>query len=174
MDLERVSNYFDENKLRLVTAESCTAGLVASMLGDVPGCGSWLECGFVTYSPEAKISCLHVNPETIERFNLTSEQVAREMVEGALRNSRANVAISNTGLAGPSNGDSDIPVGTVCFAWGFEYHGAIVVFSETMKFDGDRNAVRKGAAEYLIERVQHYHEQLPGGVLPRFEQGEHG
>jgi PncC family amidohydrolase len=168
MNLQRISDYFDENKLRLATAESCTAGLIAAMLGDLPGCGSWLECGFVTYSPEAKYHCLGVKPETIERFNLTSEPVAREMAEGALRNSRANVAVSNTGVAGPSTGGDDIPVGTICFAWGFEHNGTTVMYSETRKFDGDRNEIRKAAAEYAIERIPHYYEQLPGGVLQRF------
>jgi nicotinamide-nucleotide amidase len=168
MDLQRLNDYFDTHKIRLATAESCTAGLVAAMLGDLPGCGSWLECGFVTYSPEAKNRLLGVKFETIDECNLTSEQVAREMVEGALRNSRANVAISNTGVAGPSNGDGGIPAGTVCFAWGFECQGAVVVYSETRKFDGDRNAVRKAAAEYVVERIPEYHGQLPGGVMPRF------
>lgn len=166
--LDRISDYLDENKLRLVTAESCTAGLVAAMLGDMPGCGSWLECGFVTYSPQAKNRLLGVRFETIDKFNLTSEEVAREMAEGALRGSRANVAVSNTGVAGPSSGDGDIPVGTICFAWGFEHYGGIVVFSETRRFDGDRNAVRKAGAEYAIERILYYHGQLLGGVLPRF------
>ncbi|MDB5730084.1 MAG: ompetence-damaged protein [Noviherbaspirillum sp.] len=168
MDLQRLNDYFDTHKIRLATAESCTAGLIAAMLGDLPGCGSWLECGFVTYSPEAKNRLLGVKFETIDECNLTSEQVAREMVEGALRNSRANVAISNTGVAGPSNGDGGIPAGTVCFAWGFECQGAVVVYSETRKFDGDRNAVRKAAAEYVVERIPDYHGQLPGGVMPRF------
>jgi nicotinamide-nucleotide amidase len=169
MNLQRISDYFDEYKLRVVTAESCTAGLIAATLGDLPGCGSWFECGFVTYSEEAKFRCLGVKPETVEKFNLTSEQVAREMVEGALHNSRGNVAVSNTGIAGPSNGDSDIPVGTICFAWGFEHNGTVVIYSETKRFDGDRNETRKRAADYAIERIPHYYEQLPGGVLPRFE-----
>jgi PncC family amidohydrolase len=168
-NLQRISDYFDEHKIRLVTAESCTAGLIVATLGDLPGCGSWLECGFVTYAPDAKSSCLGVKPETIAKFNLTSEQVAREMVAGALRNSRANVAVSNTGVAGPSAGDADVPVGTLCFAWGFEYNGTVVVYSETKKFDGDRNAIRKAGADYAIERILHYHEQLPGGVLERAE-----
>jgi PncC family amidohydrolase len=168
MNLQRISDYFDEYQIRLATAESCTAGLIAATLGDLPGCGSWFECGFVTYSEEAKYRCLGVKPETIKQFNLTSEQVAREMAEGALRNSRANVAVANTGLAGPSNGDSDIPVGTVCFAWGLEHNGTTVIYSETKRFDGDRNEIRKAAADYAVERIPYYYEQLPGGVLPRY------
>jgi PncC family amidohydrolase len=157
--LQSVSQYLEESHLKLVTAESCTAGLIASTLAEVPGCGSWLECAFVTYSPEAKISCLGVRAETIERYNLPSEQVAREMAEGALRISRANVALSNTGLAGPSNGNSDIPVGTICFSWAFERDGTVVAFSETRKFDGDRNEIRQAGTEYAIARIRHYHNE---------------
>ncbi len=80
-NLQRISDFFDEHKLILTTAESCTAGLIVSTFADLPGCGSWLEGGFVTYSPEAKQQCLGVNLETIEKFNLTSEEVAREMTQ---------------------------------------------------------------------------------------------
>ena len=158
--LESVLRYLDEHSLKLVTAESCTAGLTASTLAEIPGCGSTLECAFVTYSPNAKIGVLGVKPETIERFNLTSEEVAREMAEGALRVSRANVALADTGLAGPSNGDSDIPVGTVCFAWAFVHGDGVKTFSETRKFNGDRNEVRQAGAEYMISRIWHYHNEV--------------
>lgn len=161
--LKSIAEYFDRNKLRLVTAESCTAGLVVAILGDVPGCGSWLECSFVTYAPEAKCRILGVNPATIDKYNLTSEAVAREMVQGALRNSRATVAVSNTGVAGPADEDG-IPPGTICFAWGFEHRGTTVLFSETRRFEGDRNRVRQAGAEYAIERIVHYHSQLGTGA----------
>ena len=84
-----------------------------------------------------------------------------------MRNTRANTAVANPGTAGPSPGDADHPVGTLCFAWGFEHNGTVVVYSETRKFDGDRNEIRKAGAEYAVERILHYHEQLPGGVLDR-------
>jgi PncC family amidohydrolase len=158
--LESVLRYLDEHQLKLVTAESCTAGLTASTLAEVPGCGSTLECAFVTYSANAKVSVLGVRPETIEQYNLTSEEVAREMAEGALRISRANVALADTGLAGPSSGDSDIPVGTVCFAWSFEHGGSVRTFSETRKFNGDRNEVRQASADYMIGRIWHYHNEV--------------
>lgn len=158
-DLRAISDYFDRHKLRLATAESCTAGMMVATLGDLPGCGSWLEAGFVTYAPEAKCQCLGVKPDTIEKYNLTSEAVAREMASGALRNSRANVAVANTGIAGPASEDG-IPLGTICFAWAFEHGGRTVVFSETRRFDGDRNAVRRAGTDYAIERIVHYHVQL--------------
>lgn len=165
-NLQYISDYFDRHKLRLVTAESCTAGLVVATLGDMPGCGSWLETGFVTYAPQAKCRVLGVDPQTIKKYNLTSEPVAREMVEGALRNSGANVAVANTGIAGPS-GEDGIPVGTLCLAWAFEHNGTTVVFSETCHFDGDRNAIRKAGADYAIERILFYHAQLLDGSPPR-------
>jgi nicotinamide-nucleotide amidase len=158
--LESVLRYLEENRLKLVTAESCTAGLIASTLAEEPGSGGWLECAFVTYSAQAKTSCLGVRRETIERCNLTSEEVAREMAEGALRLSRANVAVSDTGVAGPSGGAGGIPVGTICFAWSFEQAGRPVTFSETRKFNGDRNAVRQAGAAYAISRIWHYHNEM--------------
>jgi nicotinamide-nucleotide amidase len=159
-NLQSALRYLEENRLKLVTAESCTAGLIASTLAEEPGSGSWLECAFVTYSAEAKIGCLGVRQETISRCNLTSEEVACEMAEGALHLSRANVAVADTGLAGPSNGDSDIPVGTVCFAWAFEHDGKVSTFSETRKFNGGRNDVRQAATEYAISRIWHYHNEV--------------
>ena len=158
--LQSVLKYLEDNNLKLVTAESCTAGMVASTLADIPGCGSWLDCAFVTYSAQAKTSVLGVKKETIERYNLTSEEVAREMAEGALRISRANLALADTGLAGPSNGDSNIPVGTVCFAWSFEHGDQTTTFSETRKFNGDRNEVRRLSTEYVISRIWHYHNEV--------------
>src|SRR6476620_7253625 len=94
-NLDSVFQYFADNKRKLVTAESCTAGMIASRLADIPGCGSWLECAFVTYSVDAKVRCLGVRQDTIDAFDLTSEEVAREMAEGALRISRANVAVDH-------------------------------------------------------------------------------
>jgi nicotinamide-nucleotide amidase len=158
--LESVLRYLDEHSLKLVTAESCTAGLTASTLAEIPGCGSTLECAFVTYSADAKTSVLGVKPETIARCNLTSEDVAREMAEGALRISRANVALADTGVAGPTSGDGGIPAGTVCFAWSFEHGGMVHTFSETRKFNGDRNTVRQASADYMIGRIWHYHNEV--------------
>lgn len=164
-NLSEIGAYFERQNVRLVTAESCTAGLVVATLGELPGCGRWLEMGYVTYAPEAKSRCLGVRPETIEKFNLTSEEVAREMADGALRNSGATAAVANTGVAGPSP-EGDIPPGTICFAWSFEHNGTRVVFSETRHFVGDRNEVRKQGTEYAINRIVHYHRQLPTDALP--------
>ncbi|GAC1425064.1 MAG: hypothetical protein NVSMB6_25760 [Burkholderiaceae bacterium] len=101
-----------------------------------------------------------VKPETIATHNLTSEEVAREMAEGALKAANANVAIANTGVAGPGPGEGGIPAGTICFAWSFENEDGITTYAETRRFDGDRNAVRRAGTDYAINRVWHYHNEL--------------
>lgn len=158
-NLESVLRYLEDNQLKLVTAESCTAGLTASLLAEQPGSGSWLDCAFVTYSVSAKCQLLKVSKDTVDRHGLTSEEVAREMAEGALRLSCANVALADTGVAGPG-GQGDIPPGTICLAWSFEREGRPITYSETRKFEGDRNEVRESAAQYMIGRIWHYHNAM--------------
>ena len=159
MDTTALVELLKARSLKLVTAESCTAGLIASTLADAKGAGQLLECAYVTYSPEAKQRVLGVKPETIERFNLTSEAVAREMAEGALRAGEAQVAVSNTGVT--DDVDPDIPAGTQCWAWAFRRgDGAPVVFSETRRFDGDRHTIRERSAEHALARIPHWLEQF--------------
>lgn len=158
-NLQQAADYLSQQNLTIVTAESCTAGLIAGALADMPGCGSWFKMGYVTYSAGAKNNILGVRHETIDRYNLTSEEVAREMVEGALRLSGADIAVSTTGVAGPDPGEGGIPPGTVCFAWGFRHGDGPRLVSETRHFDGDRNAVRLMAADYAIGRVAPLHAQ---------------
>lgn len=99
----------------IVTAESCTGGMVAAALTDVAGSSDVFERGFVTYSNEAKIECLDVSPRALREFGAVSEEVAREMAQGALANSYAGLAVSVTGIAGPG-GSEKKPEGRVCFA----------------------------------------------------------
>lgn len=162
-ELPCLADYLHRHGVSLVTAESCTAGLIAGRLADMPGCGGWFKLGYVTYSATAKNKVLGVRFETIDRYNLTSEQVAKEMVEGALRNSGADIAISNTGVAGPGDGEGGIPAGTVCFAWGFRLPQGFVIVSETRHFPGDRNTVRIAAAEYAITQVAVLHATAAAG-----------
>jgi nicotinamide-nucleotide amidase len=102
--------------LKLAMAESCTGGLVVGLLTAIAGSSAVVERGFVTYSNEAKAEMLGVPMPMIEQYGAVSEQVAREMAEGALRKSRANVAVSVTGIAGPGGGSAEKPVGLVHFA----------------------------------------------------------
>lgn len=151
-DLRSIAQYMLRHGLLAVTAESCTAGLIASRLAEIPGAGGLLECAFVVYSPQAKQRCLGVRRETIEKFNLTSEAVAREMALGALSRSNANVAVANTGVTDAT--DPAIPAGTQCFAWVFKRaDGRQEVHSETRRFNGDRNRIRTDAAHFALRRI---------------------
>ena len=165
--IERVAAYMHEQSLTLVTAESCTAGLIAATLADIPGAGALLDCAFVAYSPQAKQQCLGVSARTLQRHNLTSEAVAREMALGAARNSPANVAISNTGVTDDT--DDEIPAGTQCYAWVFKAGPADAspaVYTETMRFIGDRNTIRRASAGHALARLVDYHRQWREGARP--------
>ena len=130
-------------------AESCTGGLVCATLTELAGSSEWFERGYITYSNEAKTECLGVPAELIDAHGAVSEQVAKAMAEGARINSGSNVAISITGVAGPSGGSAEKPVGTVCFGWATENQ----TLTKTMRFDGDRQTVRQKAAEFALTEL---------------------
>ncbi len=125
--------------LRLCTVESCTGGGIAQAMTDVPGSSRWFECGWVSYSNAAKTAMLGVPADLIERHGAVSEAVARALVEGGLAHSRADLAVSVTGIAGPGGGTPEKPVGTVCFGWQRRGQEPRV---ETRHFDGERHDVR--------------------------------
>jgi len=134
----------------VTTAESCTGGWVAQALTAIAGSSAWFERGFITYSNEAKEEMLGVRAETLARHGAVSEETAREMALGALARSRANVALAVTGIAGPSGGSAEKPVGTVCFAWAQAERART---SETRRFAGDREAVRRQSVEHALTRL---------------------
>ncbi len=131
----------------LVTAESCTGGWVAQAVTAIAGSSAWFERGFVTYSNEAKAELLDVRAATLERHGAVSEETAREMALGALAKSRGTLALAITGIAGPGGGSPGTPVGTVCFAWARRGGAAR---SETRRFAGDREAVRRQSVERAL------------------------
>lgn len=140
--------------LKLATAESCTGGWIAQAVTSVSGSSEWFDRGFVTYSNEAKRQMLDVRAETLELHGAVSENTAREMAAGALEHSGSGVALAVTGVAGPTGGSPEKPVGMVCFAWALSGHPAE---SEMRRFDGDRDAVRRQsvirALQGLLERI---------------------
>ena len=136
---------------RLALAESCTGGLVCATLTELSGSSEWFERGYITYSNQAKTECLGVPLELIESYGAVSEPVARAMVQGAQRNAGANIGISITGIAGPTGGTAEKPVGTVCFGWTIpNARGEHVTTCQTKLFSGDRQAIRQQAAEYAL------------------------
>jgi nicotinamide-nucleotide amidase len=130
----------------LATAESCTGGLIAAACTELSGSSNWFERGFVTYSDEAKIELLGVDAVAIRAQGAVSETVVRAMTFGAVRNSRARVSVAVTGIAGPTGGSKDKPVGTVWF--GFMVDGLLT--SEMKRFPGDRAAVREATVDYAL------------------------
>jgi nicotinamide-nucleotide amidase len=133
----------------LATAESCTGGWAAQVVTSVAGSSEWFERGFVTYSNAAKEELLGVRPETLRSHGAVSEQTAREMARGALERSKATIALSITGVAGPGGGTREKPVGMVCFAWSRSGE----VRSETRRFSGDRESVRRQSVILALEGV---------------------
>ena len=142
-----------KNGLFLATAESCTGGMIAAACTDLAGSSAWFECGFVTYSNAAKTELLGVDAALIAQHGAVSEPVARAMAFGAIRHSHAQVSVAVTGVAGPTGGSLEKPVGTVWF--GFSVGGMLT--SEMMRFDGGRASVRAAtvqhAAQCLIKRL---------------------
>ncbi len=138
-----------KNELMLVTAESCTAGLIAATCTDLAGSSAWFERGFVTYSNTAKTEMLGVDAAMLQIEGAVSEAVTRAMAQGALARSHAQVAVAVTGVAGPSGGSAAKPVGTVWF--GFALPGRCV--TECGHFDGDRAAVRAATVVHALRRL---------------------
>lgn len=138
------------NGLWLTTAESCTGGLIAAACTALPGSSRWFERGFVTYSNAAKQDMLGVPADTIARFGAVSSETVMAMAFGALVHSKADIAISVSGIAGPDGGSADKPVGTVWF--GLARKG-VDVEARVQQFNGERAAVREQALEYALQWV---------------------
>jgi len=137
-------------RLMLATAESCTGGWLSEAITMVPGSSEWFERGFVTYTYISKREMLGVKGRTLAKHGAVAEAVVREMAAGALARSHAQVAVAISGVAGPSGGTPEKPVGTVCFAWGAKRRA---MRAETKHFSGDREAVRRKSVEHALRGV---------------------
>lgn len=168
-EIEQLARFMREHDLTLATAESCTGGLIAATLADVPGAGSLLDCAYVTYTVQAKQRELGLSATTLQRHNLTSEAVARAMALGAARRSSARIVISNTGVADDT--DPDVEPGTQCYAWVIKAGAADAtpaVYTETRVFSGGRNTIRRASATYaLLQIPRHVQDFLAGGAKAR-------
>lgn len=147
---QRLAAVLAGNGRILAVAESCTGGWVAKTLTDLAGSSNWFDRGFVTYSNVSKQDMLGVSAGTLSQHGAVSEAVVREMAQGVLARSQADIAVAISGIAGPGGGLPDKPVGTVCFAWAMRDG-----FDETMtcRFDGDRDAVRRQSVQQALEHL---------------------
>lgn len=160
-------------RLRLVTAESCTGGLIAARCTDLAGSSAWFDRAWVTYSNAAKTQMLGVPEVLIAQYGAVSEPVAQAMAQGAVRAAFHHapagkpqymglpepIAVATTGIAGPSGGSLQKPVGTVCFGFCL---GA-QTFTLTHRFAGDREQVRTQAAVFALARLLRWLQALPAG-----------
>ena len=135
--------------LFLATAESCTGGMISAACTDLAGSSAWFERGFVTYSNEAKTASLGVDAELIKQHGAVSQPVAEAMARGAISHSLAQVAVAVTGVAGPTGGSVEKPVGTVWFGWATPTG----VVTEMRRFDGDRRQVREATVRHALEKL---------------------
>ena len=138
--------------IMLATAESCTGGMIAAALTDIAGSSTVVDRGFVTYSNEAKQDMLGVKAETLARFGAVSAETAREMAEGALAHSRAGIAVSVTGIAGPGGGSAEKPVGLVWF--GLAQAGQPVHSEHRVFKNADRAEVRQAACRHALQMLE--------------------
>lgn len=146
----QVGDALKSHGMMLATAESCTGGGVAQAITEISGSSAWFERGFITYANDAKREMLGVSEATLSRHGAVSEATVREMVEGALRHSHAQVALAVSGVAGPTGGTPEKPVGTVWFAWGIK-GGACV--ARLHHLSGNRVEIRAQSVSIALQGV---------------------
>ena len=134
----------------IATAESCTGGMLAVWLTDLPGSSAWFNRGWVTYSNESKVSELGVPPDVLERFGAVSAETVNAMCEGAFNKTQASIVLSTTGLAGPDGDGFELPVGTVWIGC----HVKELHIAESFHFEGTRETIREQAAIAALRMME--------------------
>jgi len=137
------------NGLTISVAESCTGGALSHTITSIPGASSYFDCGYITYSNQSKTEMLGVDIQSIKTYGAVSEEVALEMVIGLANKSHSDVAVSITGVAGPTGGTPEKPVGTVCF--GFSCDGK--TSTSTKLFSGDRTSIVSQSVSYALKQL---------------------
>ena len=137
------------NGLTISVAESCTGGALSHTITSIPGASSYFDCGYITYSNQSKTEMLGVDMQAIKTYGAVSEEVALEMVIGLATKSHSDVAVSITGVAGPTGGTPEKPVGTVCF--GFSFDGK--TSTSTKLFSGDRTNIVSQSVSYAMRQL---------------------
>ncbi len=152
-DVAQVVEKLMTNRWKIAFAESCTGGLACARLVEVPNASQVLDASFVTYANEAKMALVGVLSETLARFGAVSEEVAYQMAQGAAEKTGAAVGVGISGIAGPTGGTKEKPVGTVCF--GFYIDGN--VFTRTLQFGNlGRQEVRTAAVDFVFETLNRF------------------
>ena len=148
-EAQELSELLITNGLTISVAESCTGGSLSNAIASIPGASSYFECGYITYSNQSKVDMLGVDIKTLETYGAVSEEVALEMVIGVAAKSHSDVAVSITGIAGPTGGTPKKPVGMVCFC--FSCDGLTSV--STQLFSGDRVSIVSQSVSYALKQL---------------------
>ncbi len=148
--LRDITDTLRHNQFKITCAESCTGGLLASQLTCLPGSSEWFEMGFVTYSNEAKQQLLNVDAQSLRAYGAVSEEVVREMALGALIQSKADFAMSISGIAGPDGGTEEKPVGTVWFGLASKQR----IRAQQKTFKGSRQEIRTQAVVFALQMLK--------------------
>ena len=147
--LNKLAKILIEKNLTISTAESCTGGLVSSMLTDISGSSAYSKLNFVTYANEAKHKILGVSNETLDNFGAVSEECAREMADGLMKKTNCDIALCTTGIAGPTGGTKEKPVG-LCYI-SCKYNNKTVVEKLLLNPEAERKELKKQFAQKAIE-----------------------
>lgn len=155
--VEQLGSLLQERKMKIVTGESCTGGLIATTITHKPGASAFFERGFITYSNESKVEVLNVPQQMIDMNGAVSALTAEAMARGAIKRSRADIAISVTGIAGPGGGSQGKPVGLVYLGYAIRDQSA---GSKEYRFSGSRKEIQVQAAtrglEFIIETLREH------------------
>ena len=145
--LHTIASHLIATQTMVAVAESCTGGLLAGALTELPGSSAWFDCGLVTYSNQAKQALLGVTENMLALHGAVSEETAQAMAEGMLKNSQASISLAITGIAGPDGGTAEKPVGTVWFALARKN---AVTITRLKQFHGSRNRIRNNAVRFAL------------------------
>ena len=152
--LETLARYLVAHRQTVVSAESCTGGLLAATLSSLPGSSQWYQGGFVTYRVEAKVSMLDIDKQLLDTMHPVSEATAQAMAQHAQAQTPADYAVATTGLAGPDDDGTGVPLGTLWIAWCGP--GETPVVTKQFRLDMDRHAFRQAATDYAVEGLLTY------------------
>ncbi len=147
--LKKLANILKQNSLKIAVAESCTAGNLAAKLTSISGSSQYFDRGYITYSNQAKKDMLGILDKTLSKYGAVSEEIALEMLIGVKKNANADIAISITGIAGPTGGSINKPVGTVCFGFSTSAN----IYTTTKFFKGSRQDIISQSVDYCIAEV---------------------
>lgn len=153
--LQKITIYLKENQQTITCAESCTGGLLSSLLTSLPGSSVWFHQSFITYSNEAKEQTLGVNPNTLLKYGAVSKETVHEMAKGAKIKANADYSLSISGIAGPDGGSIKKPVGTIWFG----LSTPTVSIEHMVLFKGNRDSIRMQAVEFAFNFLLTHLEQ---------------